>query len=98
MLVGLPKYTGTRLCPLLIIRLIVSLRKRLNHHRGARKACKGDEIKVQDISYLSSLALRSRENTEVNGVIASLAVFAVKSSAPEIMVVSLWLSSPPFPA
>lgn len=56
------------------------------------------KLRCKGISYLSSLVLRSRENTEDNGVIASFAVFAVKSSAPEIMVVSLWDNSPPFPA
>lgn len=50
------------------------------------------------MAYLSSLVLRSRENTLDKGVIASLAVFSVKSRAPEIIVVSSWVNSPPFPA
>lgn len=48
--------------------------------------------------YLSSFVLRSRENTLDKGVIASLAVFIVKSRAPEMIVVSSWVNSPPFPA
>lgn len=49
-------------------------------------------------SYLSSLALISIAKVSAIGVMASLAVFSVSSSAPAIIVVSSCVSSPPFPA
>lgn len=101
MLAGLPEYIGTRLCPLLIIRLIVSLCiKKTIFFTGNRKSFKQWRRRRagKGLAYLSSLALISRENTLDNGVMASFAVFSVKSKAPEIMVVSSWVNSPPFPA
>lgn len=47
---------------------------------------------------LSSLALISMAKVSDIGVMASLAVFSVSSRAPAIIVVSSWVSSPPFPA
>lgn len=47
---------------------------------------------------MSSLEFMSRENVSLKGVIASLAVFIVKSKAPSIIVVSWSDNSPPFPA
>jgi len=47
---------------------------------------------------MSSLEFMSSENVSLRGVIASLAVFIVKSKAPAIIVVSWSVNSPPFPA
>jgi hypothetical protein len=47
---------------------------------------------------MSSLEFMSSENVSLKGVIASLAVFFVKSKAPAIIVVSWTDNSPPFPA
>lgn len=52
----------------------------------------------KDSLYLSSPAIISTANISDTGVIASLVVFSVSSSAPEMIVVSLPDSSPPFPA
>lgn len=49
-------------------------------------------------TYMSSLEFMSRENVSLKGVIASLAVFCVKSKAPAIILVSWSVNSPPFPA
>lgn len=49
-------------------------------------------------TYMSSLEFMSSENVSLKGVIASLAVFIVKSKAPAIIVVSWSDNSPPFPA
>lgn len=48
--------------------------------------------------YLSSLAFTSTAKVSKIGVIASLAVFSVSSSAPAIIIVSSRVNSPPFPA
>lgn len=48
--------------------------------------------------YLSSFALISIAKVSEIGVMASLAVFAVSSSAPAMIVVSSCVNSPPFPA
>lgn len=50
------------------------------------------------VTYASSLALMSSENVSDIGVIATFAVFRVKSKAPAIMLVSWCDNSPPFPA
>lgn len=47
---------------------------------------------------MSSLEFMSRENVSLIGVIASLAVFCVKSKAPAIIVVSWSDNCPPLPA
>ena len=49
-------------------------------------------------NHLSSFALISIAKVSDMGVMASLAVFSVSSSAPAIIVVSSCVSSPPFPA
>ena len=52
----------------------------------------------KDSSNLSSLALMSIAKVSDIGVIASLALFLVSSSAPAMIIVSSRVSSPPFPA
>lgn len=52
----------------------------------------------EKMCYLSSLALISTANVSDIGVMASLAVFSLSSSAPAMIVVSSCVSSPPFPA
>lgn len=51
-----------------------------------------------DYIYLSSSALISIAKVSESGVMASLALFSVSSSAPAIIVVSSCVSSPPLPA
>lgn len=52
----------------------------------------------QHAYYLSSFALISIAKVSDIGVMASLAVFSLSSSAPAIIVVSSCVNSPPFPA
>lgn len=53
---------------------------------------------LDNLTYRSSFAVTSSENTDSIAVIAWDAVFSVSSKAPAIIVVSSCVNSPPFPA
>jgi len=94
---GFPVCIGTLLWPLLIICVIVCLmsKKKISFTDWMQNWYK---LRVMRYYYMSSLEFISREKVSDMCVIASIAVFWVKSIAPVIIEVSWWDNSPPFPA